>query len=174
VPTVARTLPPDVSCVPVARRFVAETLATWDLPDPSWTAVQLVSELATNCTLHARTDFTIEITYEGDLVRISVSDGAPAPVRMRQYGSESTTGRGLRLVDALATRWGVDRSPDGKVVWFEVPAADDARLDPQTWDDQRDGGPAALQYGDADGSACGAQARIAYLPVGAYVGGLAA
>jgi hypothetical protein len=30
-------------------------------------------------------------------------------------------GRGLRILDALARRWGFDTGPETKVVWFEVP-----------------------------------------------------
>jgi hypothetical protein len=32
-------------------------------------------------------------------------------------------GRGLELVDALASRWGTLGGPDGRVVWFELDSA---------------------------------------------------
>ena len=38
---------------------------------------------------------------------------------MREYGELAGTGRGLRLLDLLA-RWGVDETPTGKAVWFEL------------------------------------------------------
>jgi hypothetical protein len=53
---------------------------------------------------------------------VSVSDMSPMPPRLHNFAVESATGRGLRLVDQLAQRWGVDEaaSGTGKVVWFEV------------------------------------------------------
>jgi hypothetical protein len=32
----------------------------------------------------------------------------------------AASGRGLRLVDALATNWGVETSREGKIVWAEL------------------------------------------------------
>jgi hypothetical protein len=34
--------------------------------------------------------------------------------------ADATTGRGLALLDALASSWGADRHVEGKTVWFEV------------------------------------------------------
>jgi hypothetical protein len=45
----------------------------------------------------------------------------PAP---RTPAEEDTSGRGLGLVAALATAWGVDERPGGKSVWFELPRPD--------------------------------------------------
>jgi hypothetical protein len=39
---------------------------------------------------------------------------------------DDESGRGLAIVDALASRWGVDRFEGGKSVWFEVPRLDQA------------------------------------------------
>ena len=54
---------------------------------------------------------------------------------MRDYGTDATTGRGMRLVDSISSRWGVDRSPDRKVVWFELPQQGSQE---QAWDDDTD------------------------------------
>jgi hypothetical protein len=32
-----------------------------------------------------------------------------------------TSGRGVDLVNTLASAWGVERLPVGKAIWFEVP-----------------------------------------------------
>lgn len=37
----------------------------------------------------------------------------------------AVTGRGLLLISAVSDRWGVEPSPDGKVVWFELLADSD-------------------------------------------------
>ena len=53
---------------------------------------------------------------------MEVVDGSAMSPRTRRFSVESTTGRGLGLVEELSTRWGVEKRPDGKTVWFEVPA----------------------------------------------------
>ncbi|MCW2666140.1 MAG: hypothetical protein JWN57_1102 [Frankiales bacterium] len=133
VSTASRTLSPTPAEVAGARRFVQQTLDTWGLDALAWTAEQLVSELATNCILHARTAYTVELSREGEVVRVSVSDGSPAVPRPRRYDNESTTGRGLRLVESLASRWGVVPAGRGKIVWFELPTTQGLTVG--AWDD---------------------------------------
>lgn len=111
------TLPGAPSSVPTARRFVERILASWGRPEASWTAALLVSELSANCTLHARTDFTVRIELQEEQVRLQVTDGSLRPPAVRDYGTSATTGRGLRLVAELAQDWGVDLHDDGKTVW---------------------------------------------------------
>ena len=113
------------SSVPEARHAVEAALAAWGLDDLSWTAALLVSELAANALLHARTSFTVTLEALPDgAARLAVSDGSAAMPRARRYGEEATTGRGLNLVEDLARGWGVERQDGGKTVWAEVaPAA---------------------------------------------------
>ena len=149
VSTASRTLSPTPAEVAGARRFVQQTLDTWGLDALTWTAEQLVSELATNCILHARTAYTVELSRDDEVVRVSVSDGSPAVPRPRRYDNESTTGRGLRLVESLSNRWGVDPGDRGKSVWFEL-ATDDG-LSAGAWD-QEDVDVDALLAQFADGA----------------------
>jgi anti-sigma regulatory factor (Ser/Thr protein kinase) len=83
-------------------------------------AVLLVSELVTNALLHARSAPTVELTRDGDRVRVAVCDDSPVAPRRRQYATDAATGRGIALVDHLATEWGSERVGDGKCVWFEL------------------------------------------------------
>ena len=53
-------------------------------------------------------------------MRVSVCDDSPARPRLRNYGPEAVTGRGLVIVDRIAKRWGVEPSDAGKCVWFEI------------------------------------------------------
>ena len=55
----AAELPPEAASVGSARRWVAQYLAQADLDDLVPTAQLLVSELAANAVLHARTPFTV-------------------------------------------------------------------------------------------------------------------
>lgn len=53
-------------------------------------------------------------------VRVEVSDGLPEGPRLRDPGPQAESGRGLRLLEALAEGWGVVPHGDGKGVWFTV------------------------------------------------------
>jgi hypothetical protein len=100
-------------------------------------AEALVSELATNAVLHARTAYTITVDRIEDLIRVQVHDSSPALPRQRRYGRVATTGRGLRLLASIAASWGVDRDDDGKCVWFELPVEGSASTF-TPWDDADD------------------------------------
>lgn len=116
------TLPAVTDSVSAARRFVREALTDLDAVAACDDAVTLVSELATNAVIHARTPYTIVVTREGETVRVGVHDLSAVNPRRRAYGVDATTGRGLRLVASLASNWGIDTETGGKVVWFEVPS----------------------------------------------------
>jgi hypothetical protein len=54
-------------------------------------------------------------------VRVSVSDESDEPLQPRDAEPQSESGRGLALVEAMSSNWGVLRRQGGKTVWFEVP-----------------------------------------------------
>lgn len=141
------TLPGETSSVPTARHFVEDVLTAWGHPEHGWTAALLITELSANCTLHARTAYTVSVELDGDLVRLQVSDGSLRRPALREYGSTATTGRGLRLVDELATTWGVELRPDGKTVWAELQPDDDDRA---SVDDEADLDALLATFGEAD------------------------
>lgn len=120
--TASTTLPGLSSSVPTARRFTESVLSGWGLVDAGWTAAQVVSELATNCVLHARTGFTVTVSVVGQLVRLEVRDGSAIGVQPRSHSATSTTGRGLRMVQTLTADWGVTGHGQGKTVWAVLPA----------------------------------------------------
>lgn len=133
VSDVSVTLAGDSSSVPAARRFVVAMLESWDLPDAVWAAQQIIAELAANCALHARTEYSVRLARTEDAVRLEVTDASPASVRPRRYSNEATTGRGLRLVADLSESWGVDRTAGGKTVWVLL------RLTPYLVEDDGEG-----------------------------------
>jgi anti-sigma regulatory factor (Ser/Thr protein kinase) len=144
--TAHTTLPGLTSSVPTARRFAEQVLAGWGHPDAGWTAAQVISELAANCALHARTTFTVTVTAGAEAIRLEVQDGSPAAVQPRSYSETATTGRGLRMVQHLAIDWGVTIGESGKTVWVLLPI-DGPR------DDERDLEALLEAFDDADGSA---------------------
>jgi anti-sigma regulatory factor (Ser/Thr protein kinase) len=113
-------LSPDYSAAAKARHFVADTMRAWGCDDAIPDAELLVSELVTNAVLHARSATRVTIERDGATLRFSVYDSSATRPRLRAYGPEAVTGRGLLLVDRIARRWGVEPDGDGKCVWFEV------------------------------------------------------
>ncbi len=107
--------------VRAARRFVDGALSEVGIGSPD--VALLVSELATNAVLHARTCFAVEISAEesGEHLRVGVTDlDSRAPVA-GDPDPTASGGRGMALVRALADTWGVQRHADaGKTVWFEL------------------------------------------------------
>ena len=92
--------------------------------------VLLASELVTNAVRHGAAPIVLRLQHWGAKVRVEVRDGGGA-FRSASAGNWDLTaegGRGLALVEALATSWGSTGPADmpiGKAVWFEV--ARDAR-----------------------------------------------
>ena len=109
-----------------ARRFVASAIRHGG-PARDISRL-LVSEAATNALLHSASGdggtFAVEYAISDHLLRVEVHDaGGPTGPRRRVHDIASVTGRGLDLFDALSDRWGVDGSPDGWTVWFELDLA---------------------------------------------------
>jgi anti-sigma regulatory factor (Ser/Thr protein kinase) len=121
VTTALRTaLPPEPSSAGAARRFVVNALHRLGHEANSDVAELLVSELVTNAVLHARTSITVEITRRGEGIRVGIEDQSSRRPRQREYSDEAMTGRGLTLVEALATTWGTQATGTGKQIWFEL------------------------------------------------------
>ena len=80
----------------------------------------LVSEMVTNAVLHAGTEVTLRIGHHGESVRVEVTDGSPAMPGVREPSTDSSTGRGMWLIEELADAWGQQLRDNGKCVWFEV------------------------------------------------------
>jgi anti-sigma regulatory factor (Ser/Thr protein kinase) len=118
---VQRTYPGKPASVPKARHFIASALH--GLPEPVQEVVGLmVSELATNAVRHTGSSFTIHVEVAHGTVRVEVTDPGPGEPVKRSPRPTDPNGRGLRIVETLATEWGVlPVSPRGKTVWFSVP-----------------------------------------------------
>jgi anti-sigma regulatory factor (Ser/Thr protein kinase) len=115
---VETTFPPAPSSVARARRLVD------DLPiglDAAETAKLLVSELVSNAVTHAKGPITVSFTLDTSL-RVEVGDESPdVPFVLDDLDSGASRGRGMQIVERLASRWGVERRGAGKAVWFTLP-----------------------------------------------------
>lgn len=118
-------LPAEPSSVREARSFVKRVLVERGFNDAVDLVTLLVSELATNAVLHARTAYSVIVSTSRQDVTVEVLDGSDVPPRHRQNSSSAATGRGVALVDRLATSWGTSQASNGfaKGVWFTVPLA---------------------------------------------------
>ncbi|MFJ6518715.1 ATP-binding protein [Streptomyces filamentosus] len=118
--------------VAVARRLVIAALESWDLPkDLADRAELVVSELATNAIVHARTrgsSIRVGVSrVQDDRVQVAVTDLDRRPLVRRETGPCAEGGRGLDLVAALSDRWGCERRHWGKWVWAELRTAESQR-----------------------------------------------
>jgi anti-sigma regulatory factor (Ser/Thr protein kinase)/DNA-binding XRE family transcriptional regulator len=111
-----------------ARALVAGTLgADSDLTE---TAVLLASELIANSVQHSHSRrpggrITIRLLSVASGLRVEVTDaGAPTvPVLACSQSALAECGRGLRLVEALADRWGYEPGRRRLMTWFELDGA---------------------------------------------------
>ncbi|MFI2410693.1 SpoIIE family protein phosphatase [Streptomyces sp. NPDC018947] len=116
----SRVLPPEPRSAASARRFVGAALEG-AAPGLADTARFLTGELVTNAVLHARTEVEVGVSVHAGRVRVRVTDRrpdrGPAPRPSPPYAG---TGRGLALVERLASRYGAEAGDGYKSVWFEL------------------------------------------------------
>jgi anti-sigma regulatory factor (Ser/Thr protein kinase) len=85
-------------------------------------AAQLVaSELVTNAVVHAGTSIDLTLRLVSSVLHIAVRDLGPGRPQIADIDESAESGRGLLLVDALASSWGTFFPDNGKVVWATVP-----------------------------------------------------
>ncbi|WP_030568751.1 ATP-binding protein [Streptomyces aureocirculatus] len=107
----------------LARCLTVAQLAAWQCHFNH--AEHIVAELANNAALHGRTagrNFRLTLTVTGATLRVEVTDtrGDVLPTA-RHADPDAESGRGLLLVEALATRWGTEAGPAPcKTVWAEI------------------------------------------------------
>jgi serine phosphatase RsbU (regulator of sigma subunit) len=88
-----------------------------DAAVPGLPAVEIVSLDANQ----SPREFRVQLRRGGESVWVEVFDPDLRLPRIRSAGATDEGGRGLYLVEQLATRWGSRPTPEGKAVWFEVP-----------------------------------------------------
>jgi anti-sigma regulatory factor (Ser/Thr protein kinase) len=130
------TLNPSPRSVPAARTWARDVAEAWDLGDLDWTLLQLVTELVTNSVLHARTSSVVRLEQEIGTpgVRCAVTDFSTVRPRRRTHTSQATTGRGLQMLDRMSSAWGVESTPTGKTVWFELRDGASGALLEEDWE----------------------------------------
>ncbi|MFE7133809.1 ATP-binding protein [Streptomyces sp. NPDC057638] len=119
-------LPARVEYVSRARKLARERLHHWGIGgDTHDTALLVVSELVTNAVVHSGSHLiTCELVNSVKQLRISVRDQGCAPTgpHVCQTRAAEERGRGLLLVEAVASAWGAHaiHQGSGRIVWAEL------------------------------------------------------
>jgi anti-sigma regulatory factor (Ser/Thr protein kinase) len=121
-PGYSENLPCTAESAEPARSLVRIALAVWGLEDLADDAALVVTELVANAARHTSSRLIrVAVNRLGeDTVLIAVVDKNKEPVIRRNAQADDTAGRGLMLVDALTSHWGVTSLPWGKRVWAEL------------------------------------------------------
>jgi serine/threonine-protein kinase RsbW len=93
-------------------------------------AVLACSELASNAIMHSRSGqpgglFTVRACVDHVAIRIEIIDqGGPWTGLTRQYDDEmddaGQSGRGLTIIAAIASSWGIRGDQEGRTAWCEI------------------------------------------------------
>lgn len=113
------------------RHFVRDVLLDWGLPRLVDDAQLCTSELVANAVRHARTDLVLSVGTRAGAVIISIEDGEPELRRPVPASSDALAehGRGLHIVAAISSDWGVTTAAGGKVIWFSLRLPDTGAVD---------------------------------------------
>ena len=118
-------LPPLRSSVSTARHVLQQLLRAWHAPQDHDDAALLVTELVSNVIDHVggEATLTVEVDSSAEWLRVGVVDGSAVPPVVQELDQDRPRGRGLRMLQLIATRWGSSEAGDGKRVWFELTPA---------------------------------------------------
>jgi anti-sigma regulatory factor (Ser/Thr protein kinase) len=100
-----------------ARGHVAAYLTAAGRSDLVPSATLIVSELVTNAVVHAGGTIDVRVALTDESLRVDIHDTSDLLPHLRQ---PDVGGRGLHIVEAIATKWGVSTDGHGKTTWFEL------------------------------------------------------
>jgi anti-sigma regulatory factor (Ser/Thr protein kinase) len=119
-------LPASVTSAREARAFTRATLTRWDHADLADDAALVVTELVTNAVTHAGSSCELRLVIGPHSLRIEVADGGSGTPDPLPPSATRNHGRGLHMIDAVASAWGVQpEAGGGKLVWAELRRAVD-------------------------------------------------
>jgi CheY-like chemotaxis protein len=116
---VTASLPAESIAARTARGVVRDALQSVDR-ELVESIELLVTELVTNAVLHASSAPRLDVRVSRAAIRVEVFDNDATLPATRLRDGALAGGWGLHLVDRIASRWGSEPQPGGKVVWFEL------------------------------------------------------
>ena len=120
-----------VESLPQARRRLLAELTDHHVDEEAgYDAALVLAELVSNALRHGSPlgDGGLRLTWGcwDDHLHVHVTDGgAQTRPLMRNAPSSATSGRGLSIVEAVSTSWGVDRKVEATTVWALLPTHSD-------------------------------------------------
>ncbi|MCX4682214.1 ATP-binding protein [Streptomyces sp. NBC_01433] len=125
VPQFKASFPADPAAIPPVRRRLRTLLQEDGLEDVADDVALICQELMANAVLHGCHGFppgitlTVTVVWSDAQLRVGVRDPSSVRPEEQEPSGSRTSGRGLRLVDELSDRWGVEADRSGKTVWTE-------------------------------------------------------
>jgi hypothetical protein len=116
---VSITLLPTLDAPGIARRFAGEAAEADFVGSDREVLELLVSEVVSDAVTHRSAWLNLGIE-PGGLTRVEVIDSVSPDTG---FGAGSRSGLEQRVLDALATRWGVEPCAQGRKMWFELRAS---------------------------------------------------
>jgi anti-sigma regulatory factor (Ser/Thr protein kinase) len=118
---VTRCFARDPTEIAAARQMVRAQLEAWGVADDRGLIELAVSELVTNAVVHGRGLIEVNLSTDGDCIRLDVVDQGTTPVGVRSGGRSAAGagGWGLRLVERVSDEWGARHDGQRTHVWME-------------------------------------------------------
>ncbi|WP_432497712.1 ATP-binding protein [Kineococcus gypseus] len=133
----------QLSAAAMARHWVCERCPDEHLPEARrWIAELLTSELVANALEHGRGPVVLSLTHDEEGIVVAISDAEARVPALRAQVPGATAGRGIALVDALSTAWGVYPSLPADPSLAPDPAGGDAQSWPQPAEEEPGAGTA--------------------------------
>lgn len=110
-------LPDDATAPLVARRALRQLLRGWRLPGLVEPVALVVSELVTNALRHGGKPIRLTVRRSRHKLSVGVFDSSPVAARRREARSSDESGRGMAIVETVASDTGTRPADPGKVVW---------------------------------------------------------
>lgn len=121
-------LPGQRQSVAVGRHWVVSRAVSLGITGMANQVLELLSsELLANAVLHGAsgTDIGLRMELDGEVVRVSVADASDSSPVVLDHEPTAANGRGMAIVEAMSSRWGVlEQADGGKTVWYELDLTD--------------------------------------------------
>jgi len=112
-------LPASPTAAGLARAFVHRCWSGLESAEIIDAVALCVSELVTNALDHAAPPYELRVARECGRLRVEVEDASERSPVLRALSPTARRGRGIFIVQRIATQWGVEPTPAGKTVWAE-------------------------------------------------------